>query len=76
MLIQRLQDIEEYLKGHSGGQVEEEVAKEYYSNEERWESELYKTLRSNHHFLERIMVRIIRIFLNAQCTIQCTYIHV
>ena len=62
MLIQRLQDIEEFLKGHSGGQAEEEVAKEYSSNEERWEAELYKTLRSNHHFLERIMVGI-RIYL-------------
>lgn len=60
ILVQRFQDIEEYMKGSSnigGGEGEDDVERGVVTSEQQWRDEFYKALRGRQHFLERVMVR-------------------
>lgn len=59
ILVQRFQDIEEYMKGSGnigGGEGEDDVERGVVTSEQQWQDEFYKALRERQHFLERVMV--------------------
>jgi zinc finger FYVE domain-containing protein 26 len=67
ILIQRFQDIEEFMKGYIGKGPATIVSRdEEDNNDDRWKVEFYKCLRKNRHFLEKTLDVGLKLITNGQ----------